>query len=112
MSPSFVFWSFVIKFAAPSSASATLMRYYLTCRYVSFIRCARIVMLGRSFRRTSSRPIIRRHYASRGWRGWWGGGIARQRCCCWKLQCEVVLSDPKVPLQPCRTRRHDSAPGN
>jgi hypothetical protein len=39
------------------------------CHYVIFIRFARIATSGRALSSASARPIIRRHYASRGWRG-------------------------------------------
>jgi hypothetical protein len=69
MSLSSIFRTFAIKFAAPSSASTTPMRYYSMCRCVIFVRCARIATPGRVVSGASARPIIQRHYASRGWRG-------------------------------------------
>jgi hypothetical protein len=70
MSPSSIFWTFTIKFAAPYDASATPMRYDRICRCVIFIGCAIITTSGRALSGTSARPIFRRHYASRGWRPW------------------------------------------
>jgi hypothetical protein len=40
---------------------------------VIFVRHARIGTSGRALSGASARPIFRRHCASRGWRGWWGG---------------------------------------
>jgi hypothetical protein len=72
---SFFSWSFVIISVAPFGASATPMRYYCMCHCVTFVRCAGIAMPGRALSSTSMRPVIRRPYALRGWRGRWGGGI-------------------------------------
>jgi hypothetical protein len=69
MCPFSIFRTFAVKSAAPSSASATPMRYYCKCRCVIFMRRARISMSGRALSGASARPIIRRHCASRGWRG-------------------------------------------
>jgi hypothetical protein len=49
--------------------SATPIRYYCTCRCLIFVRCARIATSSGALSGASARPIIRRHCASRGWRG-------------------------------------------
>jgi hypothetical protein len=69
-----IFWTFAIKSAAPSGTSATPMMYYCTCRCVIFVMRAGIATSGRALSGASARIIILRHCASRGWRGWWGGG--------------------------------------
>jgi hypothetical protein len=75
LSPSFVSWSFVIRSRTLYIASATPMRYCCTCRCISFIWCAGIVVSGHALSGTYMRLIIWRPYSSRGWRGWWSGGI-------------------------------------
>jgi hypothetical protein len=62
----FHYWTFAIKSAAPSGASATPMRYYCMCRYVIFVMCAGIAKLGHALSGASARPIIWRHCALRG----------------------------------------------
>jgi hypothetical protein len=41
---------------------------------VIFMRRARISTSSCALSGASARPIIRRHWTSRGWRGWWGSG--------------------------------------
>jgi hypothetical protein len=67
MWPFSIFRTFAIKYATPSGASATPMRYYCTCRCVIFVRRARIATSGHALSVASARPLIRRHGDSRGW---------------------------------------------
>jgi hypothetical protein len=67
--PIFHFLNLHKKSVVPSGASATPMRYYCTCRCVIFVGCTRIATSGRALSDASGKPIIRRHYASRGCRG-------------------------------------------
>jgi hypothetical protein len=69
MSPTFICLSSIIRFVAPSDASANLMRYSCMYHCVSSVRCAEIATSGRALSGATLRPIVRRPYALRGWRG-------------------------------------------